>query len=422
MSTEPTRRSLHQAPTAAEISQLHQEHAREVSDRAETAGRSILRMFGKKAFGVPGTLLGAVQIPETRSRFTRLGEWHFWWQAHLLDCAIDASLRAHREMDSATATTWFETAHAILRGIHTRNLGSWTNSYFDDMAWLALASGRLNALAEILNGRGLIQAQDAGRDLFVALSKGATTDLGGGMFWSTQKDFKNTPATAPAALAFARGAQVDRASALLNWLDAKLWDAERKVYLDGIKIRQDSEELEAALYSYNQGPVLSALLEVAEAGGELNFEVNQRISDILDGIEQHFTATFEVSGVERIKVLSTHGDGDGGLFSGILARYLAQVALSEHVAEEVRSRASALVVQSADILWEGRREFDPELPLNEYGIDVREVRGEPTVLFSTDIVRHASETLGVGTPVQLSSQLQGWMLLESAARVLAASA
>lgn len=125
--------------------------------------------------------------------------------------------------------------------------------------------------------------------------------------------------------------------------------------------------------------------------------------------------------MERVKILKTHGSGDGGLFTGILARYLAQVALSEAVTESVRERAGALVVQSAEILWDGRREFDPDLPLNERGIDVREIRGEPLVLFSTDITQHASDTLPAGAPVELSSQLQGWMMQEAAARVLSAS-
>lgn len=419
MSPDPTRRSLRNAPTDSELKQLRQEHARVVSERATIAGHSILKMFAKKVFGAPGTLIGEAQVPENRKMGARLTDWHFWWQAHFLDCAVDASLRAHYQLDSVTATEWFEVAEKILRGIHTRNFGFWTNSFYDDMAWLALATGRLNALGETLNGKGVIQAQDAGRDLFIALAKGATNDWGGGMFWSTKKDFKNTPATAPAALAFVRGSQVGRASALVNWLNAKLWDPRRKVFLDGVKKPADIEVLEEGLYSYNQGPVLSALLETAEAGGRLSMNVNQRISETLDGIEEHFTVDFEVSSAEKVKILRTHGNGDAGLFTGILARYLAQVALHHAVPERERSRAAALVVQSADILWEGRREFDPDLPLNEDGIDVREVRGEPVVLFSTDISRHASETLGAGAPVELSSQLQGWMMMEAAAKVLA---
>lgn len=419
MSPASSRRARDLNPTAQELAQLRAAHANEVGERAEIAGRSILKLFGKRVLGVPGTLLGSVQIPETRSIGLRLGEWHYWWQAHLLDCAIDASLRAHHHMNSQAAKQWFDTAKKILRGIHTRNLGSWTNSYYDDMAWLTLAAGRLNALSKILIGRGLAPAKAAGQDLYAALAHGDTKECGGGMFWSTSHDFKNTPATAPAALAFLRGGQVERATFLMNWLDNRLWDHDKNAYLDGIRLRGEQETIEDALYSYNQGPVLSALLEIRDAGGALGLDVNRRISQILNGIETHFTVEFEVSAVEKVRVLRTHGNGDGGLFTGVLVRYLTQVALNESVPEQLRSRASELVVHSADILWDGRREFDPDLPLNERGIDVSEIRGEPVVLFSTDIARHASETLPAGAPVQLSSQLQGWMMLEAAARVLA---
>lgn len=419
MSTEPTRRALRTTASAEEIRKLQAEHAVAVDERAELAARSVVRLFGKRAFGVPNTLFGAAQAPENRTLSTRFTQWHYWWQAHFLDCAIDASLRAHRHLDSAKATEWFETAQKILRGIHTRNFNVWTNSYYDDMAWLALAAGRLNALSEVLNGRGYMPAQDAGRALFAALAKGNTNDWGGGMFWSTHKNFKNTPATAPAALAFARSNNADSAASLLNWLEGKLWHNERRAYIDGVKKNGEDEVFEEGLFTYNQGPVLSALLEVTEAGGALAFDVIEKIEHILDGIEQNFTAEFEVSHAEHVQILTTHGTGDAGLFTGILMRYLAQVALAETVPAPLRERACNLVVQTAEIMWEGRREFDPDLKLNQAGVNVNEIRGEAVVLFSTDVQRHASETLGAGVPVDLSTQLQGWMMQEAAARVLA---
>lgn len=418
MNNQPTIRPRRATATASEIAQLQIEHSAEVSRRAELAGRSILRLFGKRAFHMPDTLICAVQTPENRTRTTRLSDWHFWWQAHLLDCTVDASLRAHREYDSQNATEWFENAQRILRGIHTRNFGLWTNSYYDDMAWLVLAAGRLNALATLLHGRGYMPAQDAGHALFSALHKGRSLAKGG-MYWSSKKDFRNTPATAPAALAFLRAQEPETALDLINWLNNTLWDAERRVFLDGMRAVGSEEKLEEGIFSYNQGPILGALVEAAEGGHSLNVEISERIADILDGIEQHFTIDFAVSGAEHIQILRTQGTGDAGLFTAILVRYLAQVALAESLTAEVRQKARDWVIQTAEILWDGRREFDPDLPLNEPGIDVTEIRGEPVVLFSTDIARHSSGTLPPGAPVELSCQLQGWMIQEAAARVLA---
>ena len=60
----------------------------------------------------------------------------------------------------------------------------------------------------------------------------------GGVSWSKQKrDFINTPATAPTALAFARAGDVADASALVTWLNNTLWDAERSLYIDGVNVR-----------------------------------------------------------------------------------------------------------------------------------------------------------------------------------------
>ena len=112
----------------------------EHAQRASRAADSILSRYTRRVFGVPGTLLGAVQMPESRGLVARFAEWHYWWQAHLLDCIIDAGERAVREGDTEQAQNMLATARSVVRGIHTRNLG-FANDFYDDMAWLALAVG-----------------------------------------------------------------------------------------------------------------------------------------------------------------------------------------------------------------------------------------------------------------------------------------
>ena len=55
------------------------------------------------------------------------------------------------------------------------------------------------------------------------------------------------------------------------------------------------------------------------------------------------------------RVLRTHGDGDGGLFTGILVRYLALAARSPDLSPTARARAQALVEGTADAFWSGRQ-------------------------------------------------------------------
>ena len=116
------------------------------------------------------------------------------------------------------------------------------------------------------------------------------------------------------------------------------------------------------------------------------------------------------------------GDGDGGLFKGILARYLADVAvrLPEDSRQNIATKkiASRLIMASAESLWSHRLEVDglpifsarwtedARLPHN-YGL------GPSSLSEAVGLVRIDERDLSV--------QLSGWMLLEAAARVAAAN-
>ena len=393
------------------------------SHAAAVAARSVVRHFGRRAFGIPGTLIGAVQVPDNRTRVQRFAHWHYWWQAHFLDCAVDAGFRRLREGNTESAQAWLGKAQEIQRGIVTRNFGTVINDFYDDMAWLTLALGRLNALHRALHGVGSISTQDAGVTLYNQLTDAIDDSLGGGVFWSKKRDFKNTPATAPTALALVRAHRGDEAAPLLNWLGENLWDDDNSAYLDGIRITGTNESgafdtaVERALYSYNSGPVLSALLELEPTDDLPLWRYRtEHAADIIGGVAHHFTCDFNDDGT-AIRVLTTKGSGDGGLFTGILARNLADTSTNPELDAASRATARELVLNTARILWEGRREFDPDLPLNEFGIDVNEIRGESIALFSPDVTAHTSESLVPGRAVELSSQLQAWMILEAAARI-----
>jgi predicted alpha-1,6-mannanase (GH76 family) len=247
----------------------------------------------------------------------------------------------------------------------------------------------------------------------------STDDLGGGTFWSTKRDFKNTPATAPVALYFARTGHTARAQALLDWLDSRLFDAGRGLYLDGLRIGPTGETvLENAIYTYNQGPVLGALLEL---GGTRNLE---RATVVVDAVSRHLTlagsfapgmAGTSANGTSTHggaansgAVLRCDGTGDGGLFTGILTRYLALAARDGRLPEATRATAGRMVTDTAAALWSGRRAVAPEEALARHG-------GEGRLVFSHHPQRPATDTYPPGTAVELSTQLQAWMVLEAAA-------
>src|SRR6476620_8606024 len=247
------------------------------SFRADEAARSVTRLFGQRLFFRPGTHIAAILRPSGRLK-NLSRPWHYWWQAHYLDCLVDAGRRElgspgnpGAKFDGENRPSAGRLASRLVTGIRLRNFLTVVNSYYDDMAWLALATLRLEKLAEDTRKHtGRERNAKVLKSLTLQFDSASTDDLGGGTFWSKKRDFKNTPATAPVALYYARTGQAAKAQALLDWLDAKLYDPEQGMYRDGLRIAPGGElVLESAIYTYNQGPVLGALLEL---GGDANLE------------------------------------------------------------------------------------------------------------------------------------------------------
>ncbi len=106
------------------------------------------------------------------------------------------------------------------------------------------------------------------------------------------------------------------------------------------------------------------------------------------------------------RVLRCEGSGDGGLFTGILCRYLALAAADSRLPAQTRTTAARLVAGTAEAFWSGKRACQAGEAAGKY-------RG--AVVFSQHAAEPAGETYPPGTVVELSTQLQAWMVLEAAA-------
>lgn len=399
--------------------------------RAGLAARTVQEMFGARALRLPGTWLGAPAFPQPGPAAIASGPWHYWWQAHLLDALVDASRReAAAGGDPEPAR---RRAHQLLRGITVRSGGTVIlNDYYDDMAWLMLAVGRLRRLDEACRA----QEKDvlrAGQLLLGQLRSARTEELGGGMFWNRRRRYKNAATTGPGCLVAVRTQNEEAAASLLEWMRTELWDAQRGVFWDGLTMPaqgQDGPQLETGVYTYNSGPVLGAALELAESHAASSDAQRaepwaQWAAQIVLGADAEFARVVDsptggLPGARaetpvRRRVLRTHGPGDGGLFTGVLTRYLAQAADSPVLPDEVRATARRLVLDTADALWDGRREYDP-------GLDVQDHHAKPDpgrirAIFSADPALSADATQRVGASLELSAQIQAWTILEAAARM-----
>lgn len=238
-------------------------------------------------------------------------QWHYWWQAHALDAAVDAVARTGSPADR-------ERVAAHVAGIVRRNGGRIPNDYYDDMAWMALALLRADEVAGV-DTRSLVA------ELWSDIRQG-WDDRHGGIVWRRGDTYTNTPANAPSAILAARlhrrhGAAADLgwARRIAGWQQQTLVDPDSGVVWDGIHPETDPGP-SRDLHTYNQGTVIGAEVELFRLTGD---------RDHLARARRTAAATLERFTDPATGLLPAEGAGDGGLFKGILVRYLADLLLAD---------------------------------------------------------------------------------------------
>jgi len=356
------------------------------ANRAASAETAIAKRHLRRLWHLPGTQLGVVGWPPTR-RDSAFGTWHYWWQAHLLDCLLDAQVRDPQPQRLGRITRQ-------IRGHRVRNNGRWTNSYYDDMAWLALALERADRLVGIERAGAL-------KTLAEQFVKSWVPEDGGGIPWRKQDQFFNAPANGPAGIFLARyGDRLRRAQQMADWIDETLIDPDTHLVFDGIK----GGSLVRAQYTYCQGVVLGLETELAVRTSDERHPA--RVRRLVAAIDAHMAPGGVIKGA---------GGGDGGLFAGITARYLAltATALPGDSEEDAAARDTArtIVLASAQAAWDNRQTVEG-LPLfGSFWDRTAEIPagGGKGAQFIEGAV-HASQM----AERDLSVQLSGWMLMEAA--------
>jgi predicted alpha-1,6-mannanase (GH76 family) len=347
--------------------------------RAAVAEQAVLARHGRRVWALPGTRLAVTGWPSGIGTKLHVN-WNYWWQAHLLDCLVDAQLRQPTPARAGMIGR-------LVRGIRLRNFGIWTNDYFDDVAWLGLA---LLRASEAIG----LSVRPALTKIVGQLREGWTDHGGGGIWWRRKDTFKNVPANGPASILLARwsragGERVDlqRARSMTEWMAEELRDESTDLLWDGLYVNEDGSvrEIVKVVYTYCQGVFLGACLELAEADSAWVAEAERTVDAVAKRVAED-------------GVLPGQGAGDGGLFAGILARYLALAAV--RLPSPSADLAAWLVQTSAEAAWRNRAV----------------ARGGP--LFGPEWAQPAVNPRSARDPRlerDLSVQLSGWMLLEGAA-------
>jgi predicted alpha-1,6-mannanase (GH76 family) len=301
--------------------------------RAGAAERAVVRRHLRRLGGiVPGTRIGRIRWP--RLPPVKPWPWHYWWQAHLLDCLVDAQLGSPRPGRADTI--------AALGNPHgpAAQPRSWTNDYYDDVAWFGLAVQRAGTLA-----------RRSARPALGAINPAAARRVERGLrrrgLVAARGRLKNAPANGPAAILLARGGHVGLAASIADWMHDTLLDPETGLIRDGVRVGPDGavRAVEGTVYTYCQGVYLGACVALADVDGDARWSA--RAAALMDAIGTHL--------VDPDGVVPGYDDGgDGGLFNGILARYLADAALRR---PELAPAAARIVLASAAAVWEGRLEL-----------------------------------------------------------------
>jgi predicted alpha-1,6-mannanase (GH76 family) len=298
--------------------------------------------------------------------------FHYWWMAHAVDALADGYIRTGN-------AAYGERLESLYDGLLRRNGGAFPNELYDDMEWMAIAWLRA------YEATGIERFKDAALLLWEDIQTGWNDHMGGGIAWQkSQLDYKNTPANAPAVILAARLYRLFRreedlgwALRIYAWQKEKLVDPESGFVWDGMNRTGDGSIDKEWKFTYCQGVYIGAGVELHRLTGDETY--------LLDAIR---TAgeTKNILADDSTALFPDEGDGDGGLFKGILVRYLAELAMEA----PGRSVAEELLLANAESMWNKARD------------------GERNV-FHTDWAAEPSER------VTLSTQLSGIMLLERVA-------
>jgi predicted alpha-1,6-mannanase (GH76 family) len=224
---------------------------------------------------------------------------------------------------------------------------------------------------------------------------------GGGIPWRKQDQFFNAPANGPAAIFLARyDGRLRRAQQMADWIDETLIDPETHLVFDGIQ----GGSMVRAQYTYCQGVVLGAETELAVRTEDARHA--ERVHRLVAAVAEHMAPDGVIKGA---------GGGDGGLFNGILARYLALVATdlpgTSEADSQARDTATELVLASARAVWDNRQTVD-DLPLFAAFWD-RSAEVPTAGSKDAQFVEGAVNSSEIPER-DLSVQLSAWMLLEAA--------
>jgi predicted alpha-1,6-mannanase (GH76 family) len=298
--------------------------------------------------------------------------FNYWPNAHALDVLVDAYLRTN---DAAIKTRMDD----VLDGMKAKNGGTYINHFYDDMEWMTLAC--LRAYEATSDDRYKTTAELLWNDI-----KGGWDDtFGGGIYWNKDRQNKNTPANAPASIIASRiyqlnrnGEDLDWAKKIYQWQKDNLVDPVSGLVWDGLDATGTNKSWK---FTYNQGVFIGAGIELYKITGD-NTYLNDAVKTANNSMAGDFSSN---------NIMKDEGGGDGGLFKGILVRYMMLLITDGNLSSTDAAKYISFLKLNAETLW-------------------LQGTSRPQILFNTNWITKATTT-------DLTTQLSGAMLIEAVARL-----
>lgn len=298
--------------------------------------------------------------------------FNYWWQAHGVDALLDGYLRNRTDIYKTRAKS-------LLLGLKNVNGGVYPTTFYDDMAWLAIASLRG------YENTGDTEYLNAANALWTDMKGGQHSAQGGALQWNKSAPASfNACTNGPAIILATRLARVkgttadlETAKSIYTWMKATLVNASTGEVWDNYN--SDTNVTNSSwIFSYNQGTWIGAGLELYKATG---------IQSYLDDAVK--TANTAIKNNTAGILYAAMGGGDGGLFNGIFIRYLAQLAREGNLPQATRDSYTKIIRSTAQAV-------------KDFGIN----KSNNTV--------NSKWAVAPGATTDYSSQLSGIMLLEAA--------
>lgn len=258
---------------------------------------------------------------------------HFWTRAEMFEIVVDAYEQTGDEK-------YKDTMWQMYKGFIDEHEEDWGhNAYNDDIMWMTIGCARAYQLT------GETEYKDQAIKHFnMVFDRAWSEDLGGGLFWRTDNQCKNSCINCPAVIAASLLYQIteeqvylDRALQIYNWQVATLYQDNGAVY-DNINLQG---EYNTWCSTYNQGTFIGASHLLYKITGEQEY-LDRAIK----------AADYTMNEMYAQGVISNEDSGsDLPGFKGILTRWLGKL-----VEEEGLDQYSDWMLLNAETAWNNRNE------------------------------------------------------------------